>query len=222
MANVLFILSSGYKNSDYETGWWAEELFAPMLAVEEAGHKADIASPKGGKPTVDKVSLSAEWDPDGKYKKLYESGRVDHTLKLAEVDPRSYAAVVIVGGHGAMFDLANNEEVRRIVNAVYDNNGIVGAECHGPAALIWTHRPDGKSILSGKDVTGYPDVHEPEEVKEYLPFSLEQELSGIANYIPNLEEESFAVWADEQIVLSRDPMSSEAMGRELVKALSGK
>ncbi|MBN6187182.1 type 1 glutamine amidotransferase domain-containing protein [Aneurinibacillus sp. BA2021] len=222
MANVLFIVSSGYKNADYETGWWAEELFAPMLAVEGAGHKADIASPKGGRPTVDQASLSAEWDPDGAYRKLCESGRVDHTLQLAEVQPENYEAVVIVGGHGAMFDLANNEDVRRIVNAVYDSGGIIGAECHGPAALIWTHRPDGKSILSGKKVTGYPDVHEPEEVREYLPFSLERELSGIAQYVTNLEEKSFAVWADEQIVLSRDPMSSALMGEELVKALSGK
>ncbi|KKB35020.1 ThiJ/PfpI family protein [Bacillus thermotolerans] len=222
MAKIIAVLSSGYKdeNNNYETGWWGEELFAPLQALENAGHQVELASPLGGKPKVDETSFLPEYDPEGTYKELYESGKADETSKLEDINPGEYDAVLIVGGHGAMYDLAKNEELHRIINAVYDNGGIVAAECHGPAPLIWTLRPDGKSIIAGKKVTGYPDEIEPEGLLDILPFSLEQEMTKIASYDKgDLNERAYAVWADEQIVTSRDPFSSELMGEELVKAL---
>ncbi|MCP8615277.1 type 1 glutamine amidotransferase domain-containing protein [Salirhabdus salicampi] len=225
MAKVLAVLSSGYKDEehDYETGWWGEELFAPLHALEEAGHTVDLASPLGGKPTVDDASFLPEYDPEGTYKALYESGRADDTQKLSEVDPNEYDVVLIVGGHGAMYDLAKDEHLHQIINTIYDKGGIVAAECHGPAPLIWTMRPDGKSIIAGKKVTGYPDEIEPEGLLDILPFSLEQEMSKIAKYDKgDLNEKAHAVWGDEQIITSRDPFSSELMGEELVKALKKK
>jgi putative intracellular protease/amidase len=184
MANVLAVLSSGYKDekNNYETGWWGEELFAPLEALEKAGHQVDLASPLGGKPTVDQVSFLPEYDPEGTFKELYESGRADDTKKLSEINPAGYDVVLVVGGHGAMYDLAKDADLHRIINAIYDNGGFVAAECHGPAPLVWTLRPDGKSIIAGKKVTGYPDEIEPEGLLEILPFSLEQELTIIANY----------------------------------------
>ena len=222
MAKVLAVLSSGYKDEEnnYETGWWGEELFAPLQALEKAGHQVELASPLGGKPTVDQVSFLPDYDPEGTYKALYESGLADETQKLSEVSATDYDVVLVVGGHGAMYDLAKNVDLHRIINGIYDNGGIVAAECHGPAPLIWTLRPDGKSIISGKNVTGYPDEIEPEGLLEILPFSLEQELTKVANYDKgDLSKKAHAVWADDQIVTSRDPFSSELMGEELVKAL---
>ncbi|NHM30824.1 type 1 glutamine amidotransferase domain-containing protein [Neobacillus terrae] len=222
MAKVLAVLSSGYKDekNEYETGWWGEELFAPLQALEKAGHQVDLASPQGGKPTVDKVSFLPEYDPEGTYKALYESGRADETKKLSDINPSDYDVVLIVGGHGAMYDLAKNDHLHSIINSVYDNGGIVAAECHGPAPLIWTLRPDGKSIIAGKEVTGYPNEIEPEGLLDILPFSLENELTKIAIYDKgDLSKKGHAVWAEEQIVTSRDPFSSELMGEELVKAL---
>lgn len=222
MAKVLAVLSSGYKDekNNYETGWWGEELFAPLEALEKAGHQVDLASPLGGKPAIDKVSIAPEYDPQGTYKALYESGRADETKKLSEIDPAYYDVVLVVGGHGAMYDLARDPNLHSIINAIYDNGGIVAAECHGPAPLIWTIRPDGKSIIAGKKVTGYPDEIEPEGLPDILPFSLEQELRKIADYDQgDLTEKAHAVWGDNQIVTSRDPFSSTLMGEELVKAL---
>ncbi|WP_088006448.1 type 1 glutamine amidotransferase domain-containing protein [Indiicoccus explosivorum] len=225
MATVLAVLSSGYKDEKnrYETGWWAEELFAPMQILEEAGHRVDLASPLGGKPAIDQASLSEDYDPDRIYKELYESGKADETKKLSDVDSADYDAVLIVGGHGAMYDLAKDEDLHSIINAVYDNGGIVAAECHGPAPLIYTTRPDGKSIIAGKKVTGYPDEIEPEGLLDILPFSLEQEMRKITDYDQgDLQQKDHAVWADDQIVTSRDPFSSERMGKELAAALSSR
>ena len=222
MAKVLAVVSSGYKDRDYHTGWWGEELFAPLEALEEAGHVVDLASPLGGKPELDERSVLPEYDPQGTYKALYESGRADDTQKISEVDAADYDAILIVGGHGAMFDLAKNEDLHRIINSVYDRGGIIAAECHGPSVLVYTSRPNGKSIVEGLKVTGYPDVWEPEDVLPYLPYSLEQELRKIADYIPELDQKAFAVWGNSQIVTSRDPFSSELMGQELVKGLQNR
>jgi putative intracellular protease/amidase len=222
MAKVLAVLSSGYKDkeNDYHTGWWGEELFAPLQALEKAGHQVDLASPLGGKPEIDKFSIGAEYDPEGTYKALYESGRADDTKKLADVNPKEYDVVLVVGGHGAMYDLAKNDDLHQIINTIYDNGGIIGAECHGPAPLIWTMRPNGESIIAGKKVTGYPDEIEPEGLLDILPFSLQQEMEKISQYDKgDLAVQGYAVWADDQIVTSRDPFSSERMGEELVKAL---
>ena len=216
MAKVLAVLSSGHKDTEnnYETGWWAEELFAPMEILERAGHQLDLASPKGGKPELDQVSISEEYDPKGKYKGMYESGLADNTKALSEVHAEDYDAVFIVGGHGAMYDLAKDETLHKIINAVYDNGKIVSAVCHGPAPLIWTKRPDGQSIISGLDVTGYPEAVEPEGLSAILPFSLEGEMNKLGNY----SAEQKVVWGNDQLLTGRDPFSSEELAEELVKA----
>ncbi|XKE95392.1 type 1 glutamine amidotransferase domain-containing protein [Metaplanococcus flavidus] len=217
MAKVLAVLSSGHKDEEnnYETGWWGEELFAPMEILEKAGHELELASPLGGKPTIDQASLTEETDPKGKYKKMYEAGLADNTKKLSDINPEDYDAVFIVGGHGAMFDLAKNETLHKIINGVYDNGNIVSAVCHGPAPLIWTKRPDGKSIIDGLDVTGYPENVEPEGLPALLPFSLEEEMDKVGNYSADQK----VVWGNEQLLTGRDPFSAEELGNELVKAL---
>ncbi len=217
MAKVLAVLSSGHtdKENNYETGWWAEELFAPKEILENAGHQVDLASPLGGKPKLDEVSLIEDYDPKGKYRKMYESGIADNTTPLSEVNAEDYDVVFIVGGHGAMYDLAESKELRNIINTVYDNGNIVSAVCHGPAPLVWTMRPDGKSIIDGLDVTGYPEAVEPEGLNEILPFSLEGKMSEVANYTADKK----VVWGNEQLVTGRDPFSAEEIAEELVKAL---
>ena len=59
------------------------------------------------------------------------------TLKLSEVRGNSYDAVVVVGGHGAMFDIDRNAEVHRILRQANDAGKIVAAECHGTGALAF-------------------------------------------------------------------------------------
>lgn len=217
MAKVLAVLSSGHKDTEnnYETGWWGEELFAPMEILQNAGHQVELASPMGGKPTIDQASLTEETDPQGKYKKMYEQGLADNTMKLSEVNPEDYDVVFVVGGHGAMFDLAKNETLHNIINGVYDNGNIVSAVCHGPAPLIWTKRPDGKSIIEGLDVTGFPESIEPEGIPALLPFSLEEEMDKLGNYTA----ERKVVWGNDRLVTGRDPFSAEELANELVKAL---
>ncbi|KEK23362.1 type 1 glutamine amidotransferase domain-containing protein [Bacillus gaemokensis] len=220
MAKVLAVLSSGYKDekNNYETGWWAEELFAPMLLLEEAGHRIDLASPLGGKPTIDKTSISKDYDPNGTYKELYESGKADKTSKLSDINPNEYDAVFIVGGHGAMFDLAKNDDLHHILRTIYLNGNIVSAVCHGPSPLVWTKLPNGESIIAGLKVTGFPNSEEPAAIVSLLPYSLEDEMSRIAQYSANEK----VIWGNKQLLTGRDPFASQSFGEELVNALQNK
>lgn len=222
MAKVLAVLSGGYtdEENNYVTGWWAEELFAPVNELEKEGHSVGLASLLGGKPVVDPISLSKDYDPEGKYKKMYDSGIADKTTPLVDVKASDYDAIFIVGGHGAMFDLAHSDELHNMINIVYELGGIVSAVCHGPAPLIYTKTKDGQPLLQGLDVTGYPNDQEPDEVKGLLPFSLEDELGRIGNYSKNEDEDQFVVWGNERILTGRDPHSSQLFGRELAKALT--
>ena len=88
-----------------------------------------------------------------------------------------------------MFDLAHNEDLHAVINIVYELGGIVSAVCHGPAPLIYTKTREGRGILEGLKVTGYPNANEPEEVVDLLPFSLEDELSRIADYHEEKEQD---------------------------------
>lgn len=222
MAKVLAVLSSGYadEQNNYVTGWWAEELFAPVLALQDGGHTVGLASPEGGKPVVDPISLSEEYDPKGVYKKMYESGIADKTTPIVDVKASDYDAVFIVGGHGAMFDLAHNENLHAIINVIYDLGGIVSAVCHGPAPLIYTKLRNGRGLLEGLKVTGYPNNMEPKEVVGLLPFSLEDELRRIADYSAAADEKEYVVWGSEQVLTGRDPHSSALFGKELSQKLT--
>ncbi|MDX8291549.1 type 1 glutamine amidotransferase domain-containing protein [Metabacillus indicus] len=219
MANVLMVVSNAIKVKSYETGYWSEEFHVPLMALEDAGHKVTIASPKGGDAKVDTFSLTDQWDPHGVSKAFEELGRWKETKRLSDLSGKDFDAVVFVGGHGPMFDVAYDAHAHRIINEIYDNGGIVAAECHAPAVLAFTVRPDGTSIIQGKKVTSYPDVYEPENVLEFLPYSVEQELSKVAEYVSDLDSPQLAIWADDQIITSRDPVSSEAIANELLKAL---
>ncbi|AIY06557.1 ThiJ/PfpI family protein [Planococcus sp. PAMC 21323] len=222
MAKVLAVLSSGYINEEhnYVTGWWAEELFAPALELEKEGHMVELASIDGGKPIVDPISISAEYDPEGIYKKQYESGIADKTMPIVNVRASDYDAIMIVGGHGAMFDLAHNEDLHAVINVVYETGGIVSAVCHGPAPLVYTKTKEGRSLLEGLKVTGYPNNKEPKEVVELLPFSLEDELNKIGIYHQEKDHDAYVVWGSKQVLTGRDPQSSELFGRELAQKLT--
>ncbi|MDP4163209.1 MAG: type 1 glutamine amidotransferase domain-containing protein [Bacillota bacterium] len=219
MAHVLMVISNGIQVKSYRTGYWSEEFHVPLNRLEEAGHKVTIASPKGGDGTVDQFSLIDEMDPKGESKEFEKLGRWKDTLRLADLSAADYDAIVFVGGHGPMFDVSYDPHAHRLINEMYDKGGIIGAECHAPSVLAFTYREDGKSIIAGKKVTAYPDAYEPKEVLEFLPYSVEQELAKVGEYISDLDTKQLAIWADSQIVTSRDPASSEAMANELLKVL---
>lgn len=160
-------------NDEIKTGVWLEEFSVPFLVFKATGYDVIIASPLGGKSPIDEESLSCsnpmEWDEPAKFLK--------DTIKLSEVDYKSFDAIYIPGGHGAMFDLANSEILKKIVEYMYENNKIVSAVCHGVAGLVLAKDKNGYSILRNKHVTSFTNKEEQiVKMVEFMPFLLESRL----------------------------------------------
>ena len=141
MKKVLFVLPSHDKLGDtgQKTGYWLEEFASPYYEFIDNEYDVTIASPKGGKPPVDPKSLQPENQTE--YTKRLQNDqeakeKLENTLILSEVSPDEYDTLFLPGGHGPMWDLSQDKDLKKLVERFYNNNKIISAVCHGPAGLI--------------------------------------------------------------------------------------
>ncbi|MGM0590492.1 MAG: type 1 glutamine amidotransferase domain-containing protein [Halobacteriota archaeon] len=161
---VLAVVTSHDELGDtgYSTGYWASELAHPYLALVRAGYDVDVASPRGGPAPVDDWSdpnHDQAQDPEdfvstGLLNNRITRGKLQNTESLAAVDPEPYDGVFFVGGYGAVYDFPDNPGVQRLVEAIWTRGGVVGAICHGTAALLDV-QVDGGHLVAGRSVTGF-------------------------------------------------------------------
>ncbi|MDQ1829144.1 type 1 glutamine amidotransferase domain-containing protein [Massilia scottii] len=140
-------------------GYELTELARAYYVFQANGYEVDIASPKGGKPP-ERIDLDDMGEAD--YAFLNDAAAQDkvvNSIALAQVDARQYAAVYFVGGKGAMYDLPDNPDVSRIVNDIA-GRGVVGAVCHGPAALLGVKLASGKALVDGRRMTAFTNEEE--------------------------------------------------------------
>ena len=173
---ILAVVSSAERGGplNKKAGYELTELSRAYYAFTVNGYEVDIASPQGGKPP-ERIDTDDMQDID--YAFLNDAGaqaKVSQSVPLAQVDAARYDAVYFVGGKGAMFDLPGNRDVARIVLAVAQR-GVVGAVCHGPAALLGVTTADGKPFVAGKRMTGFTNDEElflDDKARARFPFLL--------------------------------------------------
>lgn len=156
---ILTVVSSTARSPDgkKKAGYELTELARAYYVFRANGYEVDIASPKGGTPPVEIDDMG---EIDHAFLNDTEAqARVSDTLKLADIDPAVYAAVYFVGGKGAMFDFPANADVARIVGAIAAR-GVVGAVCHGPAALIGIKQADGTPLMANRRMTAFTNAEE--------------------------------------------------------------
>lgn len=202
------------------TGYYINEAAHPWQVFSEAGYQVDFASIQGGVPPQDGRQ---EGDPEQEafLNDLDVSRQLASTPALAEVDARSYDAVLYVGGHGSMWDFPGNEGVNRVGREVYENGGVVAAVCHGPAALVHITLTDGKHLVDGKRVAGFTNDEEAAAgLTDVVPFLLADELTSKgATHVP---ADSFTenVVVDGRLVTGQNPQSAIGVAREVVAVLT--
>ena len=211
MKNILIVLTSQKTigNTDKETGFHFSEFSHPYEFFIKHGYQVTVASPKGGECPITSPH------PEDKINALFygalEKMRViKETVKFKDVLDKHFDAVFIAGGHGSMFDLANNKELAEIMNKTYSNGGILGAVCHGPAAFVGVKNEKRSYLVAGKKINSF--TNNEEKATPYfddMPFLLESKLieQGAKFESSGPREPHLAV--DERLVTGQNPESIE-------------
>ena len=221
---ILAVVTSASEmgSSGKTTGYELTELSRAYYVFEANGFEVDIASPKGGKPPVvlDDDDM-AEFD----YAFLNDNDaqqKATNTLKLSTINPSDYEAVYFVGGKGAMFDFPDNESIKQLVNHLYQNNKVISAVCHGPAALVNVVDESGIPIIKNKRVSAFTNSEELlliPDAEEIFPFLLQTKLeSNGAKFVegPNYLNQ---ISHDENIITGQNPWSVWSLTEAVIKQL---
>ncbi len=220
---VLFVLTSHDTLGDTgeQTGYWLGELTHPYKVLHDAGFEISIASIKGGKAPIDARSTQEEDAVNTWF--LQEAKRqaaINNTLALQDISASDYQAVIYSGGHGTMFDFRGNPDVARVTRGIYENNGIVAAVCHGPAALLDITLSNGKPLLAGKKVTGFSNLEEDMvKLTQHMPYLLEDAMAAQAATFTKATPWQSHVEVSQRVVTGQNPQSAEALGHAVKRLL---
>lgn len=224
---ILIVLTShsALGNTSEKTGFWIEEFTSPYYVLADAGAEITIASPKGGQPPVDPKSEAAEAQTPSTerfYKDNVLIDKVAYSLKLSDIDYADYDAVFYPGGHGPLWDLANDKNSIKLIEEFYNHQKPIAFVCHAPAALIHAKAKNGEPLIKGKHVTGFSNTEE-EGVKltKIVPFLLEDELKKEGAHYSKGEDWASYVKQDGLLITGQNPASSEATAKLLLLTLKG-
>ncbi len=219
---ILAVLSSTarFDEGRRKAGYELTELSRAYWVFVANGYEVDLASPAGGPPpqVLDDGLVDADYaflnDPQARAK-------LAATIPLAEVDASRYDAVYFVGGKGAMFDFPGNPDIARIVADIAPR-GVVGAVCHGPAALLGIVQADGRPLLQGRRVTGFTNDEELfliEEARSVFPFLLQEALEAQAGAFVEGPMYLDNTVVDGPLVTGQNPWSTWSVAEAMVRAL---
>ena len=222
---ILMVLTSHDQLGDTgkKTGFWLEEFAAPYYVFKDAGAEVALASPDGGQPPLDPSSDAddAQTDATERFKNDEQAQKdLAHTVKLADVSADDFDAIFYPGGHGPLWDLAENSDSRSLIEAFASSDRPVGAVCHAPAVFRHTKGVEGKPLVSGKTVTGFTNTEEEAVgLTDVVPFLVEDMLKeNGGNYRKGDDWASFVV-TDGKLVTGQNPASSEEAARKLLSLL---
>jgi len=208
-----------------KTGFWIEVFAAPYYVLADAGAIITIASPAGVQPPVDPKSEAADAQTPATERFYNDNEAIDKvafSLQLSDIKATDYDAVFYPGGHGPLWDLANDNFSIRLIQDFYNTQKPVAFVCHAPAALIKVKSEDGEPLVKVKKVTGFSDTEEEAVgLTTVVPFLLEDELKKPgADYIKGTDWSSYTQ-QDGLLITGQNPVSSEAVAKSLLKTLAG-
>jgi putative intracellular protease/amidase len=222
---VLIVLTSHDQlgNTGEKTGFWLEELAAPYYVLKDAGVEVTLASVKGGQPPLDPKSndpsfqtpATRRFDADAEAKAALSS-----TQKLSDVSADGYDAVFYPGGHGPMWDLAEDANSRALIESTLGSGKPVALVCHAPGVLRHVKAKDGSPLVKGKNVTGFTNSEEAAVgLTEVVPFLVEDMLKANgANFSKVAYWQPYVV-TDGLLITGQNPASSDPVAHALLTQL---
>jgi len=203
-----------------KTGFWLEEFAAPYYVFRDAGADITIASPLGGPPPLDPKSDEPDFQTEATRRFKTDSAAqsaLARSIKLADVSADDYDAVFYPGGHGPLWDLAEDRNSIALIEAMAADGKTVAAVCHAPAVLRHAQAEDGSPLVEGRSVTGFSNSEEAAVgLTDVVPFLLENELQAIGgNYSKSSDWHPYVV-SDGNLITGQNPASSEEVARAVL------
>jgi putative intracellular protease/amidase len=225
---VLMVLTSHDKlgNTGRKTGFWLEEFAAPYYRFKEAGAEIVLASPRGGQPPLDPKSNEPNFQTD--LTRRFEAdadakARLATTTRLDSVKAEDFDTVFYPGGHGPMWDLAEDQNSVRLLESFLAAGKTFALVCHAPGALRHVKTPDGKPLVQGKSVTGFTNGEEEEVgLTKVVPFLVEDELMSLGATFSKVQNWGVHTVADGQLITGQNPASSGPTAKLLIDTLNKK
>jgi len=223
---ILFVVTSHDQlgTTGKKTGLWIEEFAAPYFYFTAQGAEIIIASPKGGQAPIDPKSNEVSFQTESTRKYFADpvvQEKLAHTVLLSKVNQKDYDAVYYPGGHGPMWDLSEDKNSARLIEAFIKNQKPVALVCHAPAALKNVKTADGQPFIKGKKVSSFTNTEETAvQLNNVVPFLLEDMLkSKGADYQKGEDWHPFAV-QDGLLFTGQNPQSSVLVAQKLTAYLS--
>jgi putative intracellular protease/amidase len=219
---VLMVLTSHDQlgNTGRKTGFWLEELAAPYYVFKDAGAEITLASPKGGRPPLDPKSNEPQFQTDitRRFEKdAAAEAQLGRTVRLDGVKQEDYDTIFYPGGHGPMWDLAEDQHSIRLLESVVAADKPFSVVCHSTGALRHVKTPDGKVFAAGKTVTGFTDGEEEEAgLTKIVPFLVEDELLRLGATFSKVRNWGVHTVVDGKLITGQNPASSGPAARLLI------
>ena len=222
---ILMVLTSHEEFGDTgkKTGFWLEEFAAPYYVFKDAGAEITLASPKGGHPPLDPKSAEKDFqtaaterfNADAEAQKALAT-----TIKLKDLSLDEYDALFYPGGHGPLWDLAEDKHSINLIEIMFALGKPVAAVCHAPGVFRHARKADGSPLVQGKRVTGFSNTEEAAVgLTAVVPFLVEDELKkNGGNYSKGADWQTYSV-RDGNLITGQNPASSEAVAKELLAQL---
>lgn len=200
------------------TGTFLPEVAHPYAEFDRAHYHVDFASLTGDTPYLDALNLAD--DPDNL---LFLTGKgwvsMQKARKLADVDVSRYDAVFVPGGLAPMVDMPENALLKKVIAETYERNGVVGAVCHGPVALLNVKLSDGSYLVNGRNIASFTNAEEENYAQADVPFLLETALTKQGAIFHAAAPWSANSIADGRVVTGQNPASAKGVAEKMIAVL---
>ena len=224
--NVLLVLTSHDQLGDTgnKTGFWLEEFAAPYYEFKDAGATITLVSPKGGLPPLDPKSDEADFQTDAtrRYEQDNDAQQLlANTVKLSSINSDDYDAVFYPGGHGPLWDLANDKDSIALIEKQYNAGKPVGLVCHAVAALRDVKDASGEALVKGKPVTGFSNSEEDAvQLTSIVPFLVEDNLKANGGLYNKGDDWTSHIETAGNLITGQNPASSAAVAQAMLAKLN--
>ncbi len=219
---VLIVLTSHDTLGDTgrKTGFWLEEFAAPYYTFRDAGVETVLASPKGGQPPLDPASNAPDFQTDMTHRFDADpdaQAALANTVRLDSVSAEEFDAVFYPGGHGPLWDLAEDKNSTKLIEDTLRAGKPVALVCHAPGVLRHVTNSDGTPLVQGRPVTGFANTEEEAVgLTDVVPFLVEDELKRLGGNYSKTTDMASHVVQNDLLITGQNPRSSTVAAAALI------